>query len=93
VKDKKISDPLEASIELVTDDLWGFVRMHDGSLDSERMTKRIREMVTVATESLRKELAEAQGELAEARKMITLLRRDLKRALALLMNGKNTESD
>jgi len=73
------------------DEIWGYVRLHRDSLDAERATGRIQEILMALTEGLRLELAEALSDAQNARRAEAKLIKDLKTARRLALSSVPAE--
>ena len=66
----------EREVELAVESVWGYVRTHAHSLDSERATKKIMEMAAIAVSGVHRRLEAATDELTECRKTLRVVRTD-----------------
>jgi len=80
------------SVGQAADEIWGYVRLHWDSLDAERATGRIQEILMALTEGLRLELAEALGDAQNARRAEAKLIKDLKTARRLALSSVPAEN-
>ena len=84
--------------EQFSEDLWGYVRLHQNSLDSERMTRLIREKMEDehqrVSEFLRVQIAEAkkEAEVAEGKLAACQVKvRTMREEMAVAMSNSKPE--